>query len=257
MPKSPSFSAFVASGYTPKSLAALLLVVAAAAGVGFAWSDLLDANSRPDWLLMGIWLGLVLLVCWGVRPFRDLCLALTGLVGGLVIESWGTRTGLWRYFTNERPPLWILPAWPVATLAVERLARWMGWGIAAATVRSSQTPGLRHYQFGYWLTSGTFAVSMGWFVRSTWNQTFTLVVLFTMVLVLFSVRAPREDLLLFAAGTVLGIFLEYWGTSRQCWTYHTGQVPPPVAVPAHGFAALAFGRVSENLTSKFRQLLSR
>ena len=31
-------------------------------------------------------------------------------------------------------------------------------------------------------------------------------------------------------------------TSRYCWTYHTGEIPPPVAVFAHGFAAVAFAR---------------
>jgi hypothetical protein len=27
------------------------------------------------------------------------------------------------YYTNERPPLWIIPAWPIASLSIDRLYR--------------------------------------------------------------------------------------------------------------------------------------
>jgi hypothetical protein len=47
----------------------------------------------------------------------------------------------------------------------------------------------------------------------------------------------------FLAGAVLGIFLEYWGTTRECWTYYTLQKPPLFAVLAHGLASVAFWRV--------------
>jgi hypothetical protein len=48
--------------------------------------------------------------------------------------------------------------------------------------------------------------------------------------------------LVFIAGTALGYFLELWGTTRECWTYYTGQTPPLFAVLAHGMAAVAFWR---------------
>jgi hypothetical protein len=48
--------------------------------------------------------------------------------------------------------------------------------------------------------------------------------------------------LTFIAGSGLGYFLELWGTTRQCWTYHTYQTPPLFAVLAHGMAAVAFWR---------------
>lgn len=41
----------------------------------------------------------------------------------------------------------------------------------------------------------------------------------------------------------LGMFLESWGTSRNCRTYYTGQVPPPVTAAAHGFAQILYARV--------------
>ncbi len=54
--------------------------------------------------------------------------------------------------------------------------------------------------------------------------------------------------MLFVAGSILGIFLEYWGTSRRCWTYHTNEVPPLIAVFAHGFASVAFVRATSILS---------
>ena len=58
---------------------------------------------------------------------------------------------------------------------------------------------------------------------------------------------PRRDVVAFLSGTALGVLLEYWGTSRGCWTYYTREVPPAVAVVAHGFAAVAFNRVAAAL----------
>ncbi|MEW6569195.1 MAG: hypothetical protein AB1449_13720 [Chloroflexota bacterium] len=89
-----------------------------------AWID----PARPvwaqlDWLLLGIFGGMTVLVTAGADLRADAGIVAIGLAGGLVIESWGTQTGLWSYFTYERPPLWILPAWPVASLAIERLTR--------------------------------------------------------------------------------------------------------------------------------------
>lgn len=54
---------------------------------------------------------------------------------------------------------------------------------------------------------------------------------------------PKKDLpLLFIAGAALGVFLEYWGTTRFCWTYYTREKPPFEAALAHGFATVAFAR---------------
>jgi hypothetical protein len=60
--------------------------------------------------------------------------------------------------------------------------------------------------------------------------------------VLGTASDTRNDALLFVGGSLLGMFLEYWGTSRHCWTYYTGEIPPPIAVFAHGFASVAFSR---------------
>ncbi|MBN2502290.1 MAG: hypothetical protein JXB38_16015, partial [Anaerolineales bacterium] len=68
-----------------------------------------------DWLLIGIFLVMSLLIMANADVKADLPIFLIGLMGGLVIEGWGTQTELWTYYTNERPPLWIIPAWPIAS----------------------------------------------------------------------------------------------------------------------------------------------
>lgn len=256
MPRLGAGARFWRAGYDRRSLVVLVSLVGVAALVGYRWSDLLDANDELDGLLAGIWLMLALLVCWRVQWRHDVCLVLTGLVGGTVIETWGTSSGLWSYFTGERPPLWILPAWPVAALAIDRLQVGLDRALRVrqgppATVERGR------YRIVYWAMLTGFLLAMAWFMRPAWEHPATLVVGMVMVLVVLAMRDPRADVLLFAAGSLLGLFLEYWGTSRQCWTYHTAQVPPPVAVAAHGFAALAFARVSRWVEHKLRHLPCR
>lgn len=255
MRRKPLWASFarVVQGFSRKSAVAFVLLVSVAAAVGYHWSDLLDANGQMDWLLAGIWLWLAVLVCWDVRPRQDAWLVLAGLAGGAVIETWGTQTGLWRYFTDERPPLWILPAWPVAALAIDRQARWLlGWLPEALSPAAR-----RSFARAYWLLTGTFVLAMAWFIRPAWDHPATWAVLVVMGLVVVDVGDPRRDVALFVAGSVLGVFLEYWGTSRQCWTYYTGEVPPLIAIPAHGFAALAFSRAQGLLSLKFQTLACR
>lgn len=231
---------YIHQGYDHKSLWALATLVAAGAAVGYRFSDLLDVNGGTDWLLTGIWLALTLLTIWRVNARRDLLMVVVGLFGGAVIETWGTHSGLWRYFTDERPPLWILPAWPIAALAIDRLATLLGrllrkresssWRLAVASSRL------------YWPAVTLFLAHMFWFMRPTWGLFSSQVVVVLMLAVALSGRDRRRDLQLFLAGSVLGVFLEYWGTSRECWTYYTGETPPTIAVVAHGFAAIAFQR---------------
>ena len=75
----------------------------------------------------GYWLAIFwvmsLLIMAGADVKHDIWIAAVGLAGGLAIEGWGTQTHLWRYDTGERPPLWIIPAWPIANLAINRIVR--------------------------------------------------------------------------------------------------------------------------------------
>ena len=166
---------------------------------------------------------------------RDWVIAAVGFAGGLVIESWGTQTHLWTYYTLERPPLWILPAWPIATLAIDRLYRLLN--LAAQKLPQ------RIFTIFYWVLFPVFMLLMLWFVAPTFDKSLTLMAIFLCIFLILTPIDNRAMVLVFLAGSGLGFFLELWGTTRECWTYYTFQQPPFFAVVAHGMAAVAFWRV--------------
>ncbi len=187
-----------------------------------------------DWLLLGIFLVMSLLIMSGANLRADAFIVLVGLFGGLVIESWGTQTNIWFYYTAERPPLWIIPAWPIASLSIDRLVR--------LSSRLAPTAALEIYKISYWLIFPAFFALMIVFVAPTFDKSFTLMALLLCALLILTPTDHRLAVLTFAAGSGLGYFLELWGTTRACWTYYTYQTPPLFAVLAHGMAALAFWR---------------
>jgi len=205
-----------------------------------------------DWLLIGIFLVMSLLIMAGADLRADVWIVFVGLVGGLVIESWGTQTELWTYYTDERPPLWIIPAWPIASLSIDRLVRLM------RRLTRESTKGVKSYQgkekqsswiypFAYWLIFPAFYALMLRFVWPTLTQSLTIMALILVGFLTLTPRDHRVAVLTFAAGAGLGYFLERWGTTRLCWTYYTRATPPFFAVLAHGMAAVAFWRTAEVL----------
>lgn len=221
----------IRSGYRRSSLTALALLGAVYLSVALIWNRYIDLSRGMDWLLAGIWVFMTAVLCWNIQPRRDMSRVIAGFIGGLLIESWGTLTGLWFYFTTERPPLWILPAWPVAALAIDRMAQALDHGWPRGGER-----------WLWWLLLPGFVLLMGRFIAPTLDGGASRAALVGMLVVVGTVEDHREDLLLFVAGALLGIFLEYWGTSRYCWNYYTRQIPPPEAALAHGFASVAFAR---------------
>lgn len=190
--------------------------------------------TQIDWLLIGIFLFMTLVLMAGADIRADAGIVLVGLVGGLVIESWGTQTEIWTYYTNERPPLWIIPAWPIASLTIDRLVRFSrGWLTQVAE---------RGFKFAYWPLFVSFYGLMLWFVWPTIDLSFTRAALVLCALFILTPTDYRLAVITFLAGAGLGYFLELWGTTRLCWTYYTGEQPPLFAVLAHGMAAVAFWR---------------
>ena len=187
-----------------------------------------------DWLLVGIFAFMSLLIMAGADLRRDAWVVVVGLFGGLAIESWGTQTLLWTYYTDERPPLWIIPAWPIASLAIDRMVR-----LASHTLPAEKE---RAYRWLYWVSFTVFLGIMLAFIWPTFDQPLTWMALIICLLLMLTPNDRRLSLLTFAAGAGLGYFLERWGTTRECWTYFTGQTPPLFAVLAHGMAAVAFWR---------------
>jgi hypothetical protein len=207
---------------------------------------------QVDWLLIGIFLFMSVLITLGADLRSDWLLVVVGFCGGFVIESWGTHAGLWAYYTGEKPPLWILPAWPIAALCIERMVRLLpqSWRAGETGNRSPI----------YWLTMAGFVTLMAAFIVRHGPSPLDWIA-FSSVLLLVSLPGGRRTkLLIFAAGAALGLFLEYWGTSRECWVYYTHEVPPVFAVFAHGMASVAFWQVCQWIKwglEKFKPFFSR
>jgi len=201
-----------------------------------------------DWLLIGLFLFMSITIVARADLRADGLIVLVATIGGLVIETWGTQTNLWHYYTSERPPLWIVPAWPIATLCIDRITRQLDF-LTAQLHRTRQEgafegtgPGAVNCRALYWITFVAFIAVMLVFVAPTFNRSYTILATMLCIVLILTPTDHRRTLLVFTAGTALGYFLELWGTTRECWTYYTFQTPPLFAVLAHGMAAVAFWR---------------
>ncbi len=193
-----------------------------------------------DWLLLGDFAAMSLLIVAGADLKTDFWIAAVALFGGLAIETWGTQTGLWTYYTLEAPPLWIIPAWPIANLAVNRLARLL-------KLLTDRLPAIEdaHFRLVFWLIFIPFFALLLRFAWPTLAQPLTLLAIAACALTILSIDDHRQAVLVFVAGAGLGYFLELWGTTRLCWTYYTAFKPPLFAVLAHGMAAVAVWRTNQ------------
>lgn len=211
-----------------------------------------------DWLLVGIFIAMSVLIMAGADLKVDAWIVFVGLIGGLVIESWGTQTEIWWYYTAERPPMWIIPAWPIASLSIDRLVRIIKLWINSpqSTIKQCNNIDLvtnhrrgtgntlRWSTILYWLIFPLFFVLMLSFVWPTIDQSLTIMAIFLVGFLIITPTHHQVAVLTFLAGAGLGFFLEYWGTTRECWTYYTLAKPPLFAILAHGMAAVAFWRTS-------------
>ena len=203
-----------------------------------------------DWLLLGIFSFMTLTIIAHANLGRDALIVFVGMFGGLVIESWGTQTNLWHYFTTERPPLWIIPAWPIASLSIDRITRMLKWGVKRLNTKDTKEHEGKSFEtfvsfvfrILYWIIFTGFFGLMLYFVAPTFGKSYTIMALLLVALLTLTPTDHRYAVLTFLAGAGLGYFLEVWGTTRQCWTYYTFQTPPFFAVLAHGMAAVAFWR---------------
>jgi hypothetical protein len=214
--------------------------------VGYVWWPLLEdylSYMSPDlpvwrqldWLLIGNFLVMSLLILFNADLRRDIPYMLIGLAGGYIIETWGTLSGLWTYYTFETPPLWIIPAWPIATLSVYRL-----YSIARKFLEKIPE---KVFTITYWPVFTAFYLLLLVFIRSAILHPLTLYALIVCFIIILTTKNKRAALLIFLLGSGLGYFLERWGTTRLCWAYYTGGTPPLFTVLAHGMASVAVWRV--------------
>ncbi|HKZ45049.1 MAG TPA: hypothetical protein VJZ78_08450 [Anaerolineales bacterium] len=203
-----------------------------------------------DWLLVGIFSFMTLAIMAGADLRRDTWILLVGAAGGLVIEAWGTQTYLWTYFTEQRPPLWIIPAWPIASLTIDRIVRLLN-----RLLPENKHKWKNFYRISYWLIFTIFAFSMILFVWPFMDRSMTLMACLLVGFVILTPVDHRSEVLIFLAGSSLGYFLEYWGTTRECWTYYTRQTPPFFAVLAHGMASVVFWRTWRVLSLVVKRII--
>jgi len=214
--------------------------------IGYVWWPLLDEYLgyfnpefpiwlQIDWLLIGNFLVMSVLITLNADIKADLPYLLIALAGGYIIEAWGTRSGLWTYYTLETPPLWIIPAWPIAALSVKRAYDLLKGVLARIPDR--------WFCWAYWPAFGVFFILLIRFVLPTLRHPLTLLALAVCTLVILFGRDHRAKLSIFILGSILGYFLERWGTTRLCWSYYTGGTPPFFTVLAHGMASVAVFQV--------------
>jgi hypothetical protein len=211
-----------------------------------------------DWLLLGIFGFMSVTIISHANIKTDSLIIFVGICGGLAIESWGTQTNLWHYYTAERPPLWIIPAWPIASLSIDRITRlllFLNTKVARYTKDLKRTSFVTvvsfvfNFKTFYWITFASFLSLMLLFVAPTFDKSYTGLSIILCILLILTPTDHRFALLTFIAGAGLGYFLELWGTTRECWIYYTLQKPPLFAVLAHGMAAVAFWRAGLLLKS--------
>ncbi len=247
-------------GWTRSSTALLGAFLLTLALIVIVWWPLAEQElamldpTRPiweqlDWLLLGNFAVMSMLIVAGADLKTDLWIVLVALGGGLAIESWGTQSGLWHYYTLESPPLWIIPAWPIANLSVKRLARLLD--IMIEYTMPKLTP--KHFRALFWLILLPFFALLIRFVWPTLTHPLTILAVIACALTILSINEHRPAALTFVAAAGLGYFLERWGTTRLCWTYYTDFKPPLFAVLAHGMAAMAVWRTEALLHTWWKQ----
>lgn len=207
-----------------------------------------------DWLLIAIFAVMGAILIAGANLKKDIYIIIAASIGGLVIESWGTQTEMWQYYTElppyndpSRPPWWIIPAWPISCLTINRLYIFLD--ILIKKVDS------RIFNWLYWPIFSAFYSYFFFFYRHTVNLPFTWLIMGLSIYMFFKPGDTRKSVMIFIAGSMLGYFLEYWGTSRSCWVYYNREVPPLEAVMAHGAASVAFARIALRIERHWPQIL--
>ncbi len=208
-----------------------------------------------DWLLFGIFAVMGTILIAGANLKKDIYIIISASIGGLMIESWGTQTEMWQYYTElppyndpSRPPWWIIPAWPIASLTINRL--YILLDILIKNVNS------KIFNWLYWPIFLAFYCFFFDFYKHTIHLPFTWLIIGLSLYMFFKAGDTRKSVMIFIAGAALGYFLEYWGTSRYTWIYYSREVPPIEAVFAHGVASVGFARTALRIERHWPQLLN-
>jgi len=170
------------------------------------------------------------------EPGRDCLIVATASLYGYLAESWGVNAGLWSYYTGEKPPLWIIPAWPLGALVIDRLSR-------KATEKNTALPFAR--QAARWLYPAwviTFYCVFTPFLALKLGVPASIPPLLLAALVLFPGTDRRQaDAAVLFTGTACVFWADLWGVTNHCWAYYTQ------AAGAGTAAGIAFGALFDSL----------
>ncbi len=148
-------------------------------------------------------------------PARDLLIVLPASCFGYLAELWGTRSGLWTYYTGERPPYWIIPAWAIGALVVDRLSRRTGGLLSGPFAKLNKTA-----LYGAWVLLFYF-VFISFLARKLSAAGCILPSVLTAAALIPGGKSRNRDISVLLTGAVCVFWADLWGTTNHCWTYHT------------------------------------
>ena len=184
------------------------------AGAARQTIDSLQRGGPLRWKILGemALFAAILLASWSViskraLSKRDAAVFGLGLLAGWAAEAWGTRLGLWRYYTGEAPPLWIVPAWPVGAVMIDRLSE-------DAAAGRGRLPGAWYWFFAVASIAYCLWFSAPWLDRPAgWIGPAAALALLW--------RAPEDaDGWALPIGFACVFFADLWGTTNHCWRYY-------------------------------------
>lgn len=184
----------------------------------------LQRGGEARWRVLGeIFLfGSILLMTLRVIPLRmepkkDALIALFATVLGWIVEAWGTRTGVWSYYTGEKPPLWVVPGWTLGALVIGRVAEEVEarWG----RLLEGRRP------LVYWGFAFAFTAVFWAFVLPAAPRLSSLAV-FLLLLAGLLVRPDPRDAALLLTGLAYVFIADFWGTTNGCWAYYVQRKLP-------------------------------
>jgi hypothetical protein len=210
------YSVLVAAAFAAVALLRRDLVIGAWQAT--AWS--LSHGGPARWRVLGeiFLLCCILAAAWSTisarpRPAHDAVVLLLAAALGWGVEAWGTRAFLWGYYTGEQPPLWIVPAWPVGAVFIERVA-------TSARARWGAAP-----EALYWVLAAGVAGVCLLFIRPWLGWTLALGISAVVCTSLAAGARPEEDFWPLAVGIGCVFFADLWGTTNGCWAYYAHARP--------------------------------
>ncbi|MFH2203217.1 MAG: hypothetical protein ABIJ96_08905 [Elusimicrobiota bacterium] len=164
---------------------------------------------------------------------RDALVFFFAAAAGYCAEAWGTRTGLWTYYTREAPPLWIVPVWSLGALVIDRMTE----RTRALLQRRAGEKGARTL---YWLIAAGALALCAAFSLPAAAAPATWAVWALLAAALFVKPRPTADVWLLLTGMFYVFFADLWGVTNGCWSYYIARAgaPLPVRLAGVGFGML-------------------